>query len=146
MKLQFVRRITQRRYLRELEDEYGSLEKLAVQAKKDPSRRALLEEWKHFLAHPERADEILTVGRRLVFHDPEAFLRAVSPQRLRLYDYLRSHPEVESLNDLANRLKRNYRNVYEDAAQLAKTGIITLERHTNRVVPRVLVDAIQIEV
>lgn len=113
---------------------------------REPSLRPLLEEWKHFAARPEHADEPITVETALVSKDPAVVLRALTPQRVRLFEYLRDHPGVESLRQLAHGLRRNYRNVHDDATALAKTGILELERHPNRLVPRVRADSIQIEV
>jgi predicted transcriptional regulator len=146
MNIRTIRHVTQRDYLRQLEAEHGSLREFDRRTAKKSSKRALVEEWKWLAAHPERGDEIVTLEEEMIFHDAEKFLELITPQRLRLLEYLRSHPETDSLNQLAQNLERNYRNVHEDVQKLASVGLIRLDERPNRVVPRVLADAISVTV
>jgi predicted transcriptional regulator len=144
MNIRMERHIKQSEYLRELEATFGSLRALEKTAKGDSKRRPILEEWKHYLSHPERNEETIAIQREMIFHDFELFLEIITPQRLRLLEFLRSNPNVESLNELAKGLDRDYRNVHEDAKRLALAGVLDLETLPNRVVPRVIAQSIEV--
>ncbi|MBI2078371.1 MAG: hypothetical protein HYT80_08410 [Euryarchaeota archaeon] len=145
MIIRFRRRLSRRRLLEELAKEHGAPEALRARAGKDSGKRAILEEW-IFHLRARNMDETITLEHDIVFHDSKEFLRAWTPQRLALYEYLRSHRDVDSLRQLAKRLRRNYRNVYEDAQRLAKARVLSLERHANSLVPKVLADEITVTV
>lgn len=146
MMVRMRRRITHAEYLAELEDRHVSLERLARKAEKKPALRPLVDEWRWLATHPERAEEQIVVEHDIVFHDFERFLEVVSPQRLRMLQYLREHPATDSLSDLARGLGRDYRNVHEDASRLAEVGVIRLDPKGNRVVPRLIAERIEVEV
>lgn len=146
MKVHTIRHVTQGEYLREFELRYGALKD---QDRKPTGQRApfaVLEEWRHLAARPERNSSRITINVEILFQDQDSYMRALTPQRLRLFEYLRDHPGVESLNELATRLRRNYRNVYSDAAKLAELHLILLDRRSNRVVPKVMVESLTITV
>lgn len=132
------RRITHRRYLEEMKAKHGPHEEFHRKALRGEANRALAEEWKWIASHPERADELLTTEHSIVFSDIEDFLRLLSPERLRILDYLSVHAAdpPRSINALARNLGRDYKNVYEDIHDLADVGALDLERVGNRVVPR----------
>lgn len=145
MILRSKRKVRQADYLAGLEAQYGSIARLERLAARNPFLRPELYEWKKCLTHPERGDQILTFETRVVPTPGNDLLDLLSVQRIRMIEYLRQHRDIDSLNELAKRLHRNYRNVYEDARRLEKWGVIALERKTNRVVPRVLSDSIEIQ-
>lgn len=145
MIIRFRRKISRRDLLAELKDEHGSPERLAKVAAKAPSKRPILEEWRHHLAQRD-LDEEIVLEHDVVFHDPKEFLRAWTPQRLALYEYLKAHRGIDSLRQLAQRLGRNYRNVYEDAHILAAARVLALERHATSLVPKVLADELTVTV
>jgi len=74
-------------------------------------------------------------------HDLESDkLRAFTPKRLELLHTL-SNLRVESINDLARRVRRNVKNVYQDLKALQKLGLISFTRKGKRnIVPEVLVE------
>ncbi len=74
-------------------------------------------------------------------HDLESDkLRAFTPKRLELLHAL-SNLRVESINDLARRVRRNVKNVYQDLKALQKLGLIGFTRKGKRnLVPEVLVE------
>ena len=146
MMIHTKRTITQGAYLKELEATHTSIKAFERVVRHDPSKRPLLEEWKFFASHPERNLEVLTLERTVMFHDFEEFVKIVTPQRLRILEYLRSHPDVDSLNELARGVGRDYRNVHDDVKRLEATGAVRLETKRNRVVPRAATDSIEITI
>jgi len=67
-------------------------------------------------------------------------LRAFTPKRLELLHVL-SNLRVDSINELARKVRRNVKNVYQDLKTLQKLGLITLTRRGKRnIVPEVLVE------
>jgi predicted transcriptional regulator len=59
----------------------------------------------------------------LSFEDLPGFVKALSPARWALLEDLRKNGAC-SIYELAKRLKRNYKNVHTDAAQLEGLGLI----------------------
>ncbi len=69
-------------------------------------------------------------------------LALLTPKRVELLDYLASI-RVESINELAHKVKRDVKNVYEDLRILRKLGLVVLRRRGKRnVVPETLVEEI----
>lgn len=67
-----------------------------------------------------------SLEERTVFDTPEVF-RALTPRRVELLEFLHGN-EVASIKDLAARLRRDYKNTYDDLAALAAWGLVALER------------------
>jgi len=69
-------------------------------------------------------------------------LALLTPKRVELLDYLASI-RVESINELAHKVKRDVKNVYEDLQILRNLGLVVLRRRGKRnVVPETLVEEI----
>lgn len=51
----------------------------------------------------------------------------LTPKRLELLEYVRMH-NVASIKDLAEKLDRNYKNVYDDLRALEEWGLVSLPR------------------
>ena len=69
-------------------------------------------------------------------------LRSLTPKRLELL-YALSDVRVDSINDLARKVKRDVKNVYQDLQALKQLGLVRLSRKRDRkVVPEVLVEEI----
>jgi len=145
MIIRFRRRIPRARLLEEYARDHGTPRSLEATVRKDPAKRAVLEEWRFHLKQRDH-DEEVTMEHDIVFHDPAEFLRTWTPRRLALYEYLKSHPDVASLHQLAKRLHRNYRNVYGDAQRLVAARVLALEPHGNSLVPKLLADEITVTV
>lgn len=60
----------------------------------------------------------------ITFHDLPALLAALTPKRLDLLRYVRHH-QVRNVKALAADLHRDYKNVHQDVAELAKLGLLT---------------------
>jgi DNA-binding transcriptional ArsR family regulator len=69
-------------------------------------------------------------------------VKMFTPKRLELL-YALSNLRVESINDLARKVRRDVKNVYQDLQALKKLGLVNLNRKKGRkVVPEVLVEEI----
>ena len=71
-------------------------------------------------------DEGGTLDERTVFDTPEVF-RALTPRRIELLEYLSSH-DVPSIKELAAKLRRDYKNAYDDLVALRAWGLVDLVR------------------
>jgi len=63
---------------------------------------------------------------RTVFDTPEVF-RTLTPRRVEMLEFLR-HAEVVSIQDLAAKLRRDYKNTYDDLAALKAWGLVAVLR------------------
>ncbi|MHB8584813.1 MAG: HVO_A0114 family putative DNA-binding protein [Thermoplasmatota archaeon] len=61
--------------------------------------------------------------------DPELLARIFTPQRIRLFNEVRSAGGFESLNALAEALGRPQNRVSRDVGDLSDAGLINVERH-----------------
>ncbi|MBS7608912.1 MAG: ArsR family transcriptional regulator [Candidatus Bathyarchaeia archaeon] len=63
----------------------------------------------------------------------------LTPKRIELLRYL-ANSRVESINDLAKKLRRNVKNVYQDLQTLKKIGFVKLNKRKGKaVIPETLV-------
>ena len=67
----------------------------------------------------------------------------LTPRRLELLDFLGAEP-VSSINDLAEKLGRDVKNVYTDLKILEKLGFISLRQEGRSLVPEQIVFEINI--
>jgi len=63
---------------------------------------------------------------RTVYDTPDVF-RALTPRRIELLEYLSSH-DVPSIKELAAKLRRDYKNAYDDLVALRVWGLVDLLR------------------
>jgi hypothetical protein len=69
-------------------------------------------------------------------------LAALTPKRVELLNQLAT-TRVESINELAHKVRRDVKNVYEDLMALKELGLLVLKRRGKRnVVPETLVEEI----
>jgi len=71
-------------------------------------------------------EEGSTLEERTVFDTPDVF-RALTPRRIELLEYLHGN-EVPSIKDLAAKLRRDYKNTYDDLAALKAWGLVAVLR------------------
>ena len=74
--------------------------------------------------------------------EPDEY-KLITPKRLQLLDFLGAEP-VSSINDLANKLGRNVKNVYNDLKKLETLGFILLRKEGRNLVPEQIVYEINI--
>ncbi|GEM_PF-799122 len=68
-----------------------------------------------------------------IYTSPEVTF-ALTPRRMELLDFLAEH-RVESITHLAETLKRDYKNVYDDIRVLSDYGLVSLVRDGRKVRP-----------
>lgn len=74
----------------------------------------------------------------------EKSLSVLTHKRVYLMEYL-SKNEVKSIQDLADALNRDYKNVYDDVKVLFDNGLIDLDKVGKRRIPILTADNILIE-
>ncbi|RLF49597.1 MAG: hypothetical protein DRN20_01690 [Thermoplasmata archaeon] len=72
------------------------------------------------------------------------FFKYISPKRMELLSYLIQSGCPQSIRALSEKLRRNYKNVYDDLIALERFGLIRMERVGRRRIPRALADTIVI--
>jgi predicted transcriptional regulator len=123
--------------LAELEAKYGSIEKLRARVRraKKPTRAfADLKRWQAYgsKASAERMEDEIGFRTTVIFHDSREFFTYITPERVRLLDALRSGRTFESINELAEALARDPKNVYEDVKALESKGLVEVDRRNRR--------------
>ena len=131
-----------------LREKYGSLSHLHEEFAKGRMPPGTFEEYiewttmDHALrAYQEGEDFEYLAEEELSLNKEEYML--LTPRRLELLDFLGAEP-VSSINDLAEKLGRNVKNVYNDLKKLEKLGFISLRREGRSLVPEQIVFEINI--
>lgn len=103
------------------EQKYGKLsslnQKVLISKCSSPERMADFVLWKYLSQGAELQDII-------VVEDPDVF-EVLSPRRAELLEFLMDN-DVASIKKLADKLGRNYKNVYDDLQSLAKYDLVEL--------------------
>ena len=73
------------------------------------------------------------VSEKIVFNTSDMFLKT-TPRRMEMLEYLSTH-QVESVRDLARWLKRDYKNVYDDARVLKELGLLSIIQNGRKSIP-----------
>ena len=131
-----------------LREKYGSLSHLHEEFAKGRMPPGTFDdyiEWTnmdHALrAYQEGEDFEYFADENLILSEKEYML--ITPRRLELLDYL-SVEQVSSINDLADKLKRDVKNVYLDLKILERLGFISLRKEGRSLVPEQIVYEITI--
>ena len=103
------------------------------------SLEELFSEVKDLVHKGEGKIEFISVG------SIEELNRILTPQRKRLLDVVREY-KPSSIRELAEKLGRDYKNVYDDVVFLERIGFLKLERRGKRLVPVVDYDTIDIQI
>jgi hypothetical protein len=149
--VKIVRRLTLEEVnnrINEFEREHGmtfdEFEELFLEGKIDRSMVGTYFEWAG-LVHAYRGyveggefDYVVEETRELNSDE----MALLTPKRLELLDSLASL-RIESINDFAQKIRRNVKNVYQDLQVLRKLGLVTFKKRGRRnVVPETLVEEI----
>ena len=131
-----------------LQEKYGSLSHLHEEFAKGRMPPGTFEEYiewtnmDHALrAYQEGEDFEYLAEEELHLKEEEYML--LTPRRLELLDFLGAEP-VSSINDLAEKLGRDVKNVYTDLKILEKLGFISLRQEGRSLVPEQIVFEINI--
>ncbi len=134
--------------LRAYQDKYGSLSHLHEEYSKGRIPPGVFQEYiewtnmSHALRAYQEGEDFEYVADESLELSPEE-ARCLTHTRLELLDFL-SREKVNSINELAHRLGRNVKNVYQDLRALEALGLLALNREGNRSVPEPLVSEISI--
>jgi predicted transcriptional regulator len=90
--------------------------KVHIGTPEDMGRR-FVDAW-HRAERGEHVDET-----HITFCDLESLLAALTPKRLHILRYVR-HNQVRNVKALADDLRRDYKNVYQDVEVLIKIGLL----------------------
>lgn len=89
----------------------------------------------------EESGELDYVIEEVLEFDSEQ-LASLTPKRVELLNHL-GKARVDSINELAHKVKRDVKNVYEDLLALRRLGLLMLKRRGKRnIVPESLVEEI----
>ena len=75
----------------------------------------------------------------------EDFSRFLTPERKRLLEVIKNS-KPNSIRELSQLLKRDYKNVNVDTNMLAGIGFVELRKDKNRIRPRVIYDEIEVKI
>ena len=91
------------------------------------------------LRHPDTE-----MTERVIFQSYQ-FYHEITPRRMELLEYISTRP-VTSIKDLAIKLKRDYKNVYDDVKGLNQIGLVEYAKEGKNRRPYTLVDRIMITI
>lgn len=121
-------------------EEFGSLDRLKQKVSRTGCREPeLVDKLKIIECLQKGAD----YKEEVISHD-EKSLSALTPKRIQIMEYV-SNNTVGSIQELAQKLNRDYKNVYDDVRALSDNGLIELNKEGKRRVPVLKADNILIE-
>ncbi|HEV8594531.1 MAG TPA: hypothetical protein VGR51_03285 [Thermoplasmata archaeon] len=86
--------------------------------------------------------EEAVLEERTVFDTPDVF-RALTPRRIELLEYLHGN-RVPSIKELAAKVRRDYKNTYDDLVALEQWGLVSLRREGKNQRPVTLVTSLRV--
>jgi predicted transcriptional regulator len=108
--------------LKRLEEKYDSIDniqqKLQIEKCSNPDLVDDYMVWKALL------EEEVAISEKIVLKTLDIY-SMMSPKRMEILDYLTAH-SINSIKLLAQELKRNYKNVYDDVKAMEEFGLIEL--------------------
>ncbi len=125
--------------IKKWEKEYGTLsslkQKVLISKCNSPEIMSDFVLWKYISQGAEFHDNT-------VVEDTDVF-EVLSPRRAELLEYLMNN-DVPSIKNLADRVRRNYKNVYDDLQALSKYGLVELNESGRSLKPCSVVTNIEI--
>ena len=131
-----------------LQEKYGSLSHLHEEFAKGRMPPGTFEEYiewtnmDHALRAYQEGEDFEYLAEEELHLEGEEYM-LLTPRRLELLDFLGAEP-VSSINDLAEKLGRDVKNVYTDLKILEKLGFISLRQEGRSLVPEQIVFEINI--
>ncbi len=124
---------------REFEEKYGTLDSLGQKVSIEKcSLPMLIDDYEIWRAYRRGAE----VEEETVFHDSSIF-SVISCSRAEILDFM-SKNQVRSIKDLAQAVKRDYKNVYFDIMILKKQELVEIRRNGREKIPVSRVEKIEI--
>lgn len=141
MRLKIVRRLSLEEVKKRLQEHeiantmpFSEFEKQFIEGKVDPGLFGEYVDWADLLhayeayMEGEELDHVVEETWRM---KPEELEKMLNPRRLELLEMI-SGSHIESINDVARKVGRNVRNVYDDLKLLEKRDFSTFERLAKR--------------
>ena len=125
---------------REMEERYGSIDSLAQRTGIEKcSVPALIDDYEVWKAIKKGAE----LEEEVIFSEYSIF-DALKASRVEMLEYLRKH-RVESIKDLAQTLKRDYKNIYFDLSALQDYELIEMKKMGRKRVPFSRIESIEVK-
>jgi len=121
IKIKLKRTIKGKIYIKEMEEEHGSIEELKQifkDGKGDMKLELDLEEWEYFLDHPEENLE----QTRIIYDETPHF----TISDLQILDQIKNK-EIKSISDLAKQLNKDVSVITRNVNKLKEKGFIVLK-------------------
>lgn len=83
--------------------------------------------------------------KTLIFPSYEDFYKILTPHRMEILSFL-ARFRVKSINELAEKLGRDYKNVLKDLRVLESAGFIRLKPYLNRKIPKLIAKGVSFNV
>ncbi len=131
-----------------MQEKYGSLSHLHEEFTKGRMPPGTFDdyiEWtnmEHALRAYQEGEDFEYLAEEELTLKEEEYIQ-LTPRRLELLDFLGAEP-VSSINDLAEKLERNVKNVYKDLKILEELGFVSLRREGRSMIPEQIVYEINI--
>jgi len=131
-----------------MQEKYGSLSHLHEEFTKGRMPPGTFDdyiEWtnmEHALRAYQEGEDFEYLAEEELILKEEEYIQ-LTPRRLELLDFLGAEP-VSSINDLAEKLERNVKNVYKDLKILEELGFVSLRREGRSMIPEQIVYEINI--
>ena len=131
-----------------MQEKYGSLSHLHEEFTKGRMPPGTFDdyiEWtnmEHALRAYQEGEDFEYLAEEDLILDEEEYI-LLTPRRLELLDFLGAEP-VSSINDLAEKLERDVKNVYKDLKTLEGLGFVSLRREGRSMIPEQIVYEINI--
>lgn len=135
-----IKKQTGSEFVKEIEDEYGFLQKIKIAYEKSNNMKLLvdMENWEYYHNHP---DETLELSESLVTDN-----LSLSELDLTLLNTIK-HKNPKSIRDAARLLDRNVSSIQPRLKKLEEKGLIQFKKgHKNALIPYLTYDDIKISI
>jgi predicted Rossmann fold nucleotide-binding protein DprA/Smf involved in DNA uptake len=141
MRIRFVKELKAEEKIREFEEKYGTLENLEEYLKRRPEdvlAQIDLEDWRYLLEHP---------GAKVVEGEVKIATEVLlTKNELQILSTIKKE-QPKSIRELAKKLGKDVKNVYNSVMELKELGIIGLEKGRKRSLkPRLKYNKIVVEI
>ena len=122
IEIKLIKEITTKEFFEEMEETYGSLDRLKRTYHRNPSNMKLytdLDEWKYFLKHPHEK-----VTQTKVHYTDDLNIGRIE---LELLNFIKNK-KPSSINELSNIVGKDVSSVQRKVNKLEKEGLITFEK------------------
>ena len=122
IKIKLIKEVSGKQYIHEMEDTYGSLDRLERVFNRDKENMKLytdLSEWKHFLKHPNEK-----VSQSKVHYTDDLNIGKIE---LELLNFIKNK-KPSSINELSQVVGKDVSSVLRKVNKLEKEGLVSFEK------------------